>query len=317
MYYLAMDGGGTKLVSVLFDHEYRLIAAARSAGTHASVYSDEQIEAHIRECYDYLFSDLPRPLTVETLYTICGNPRLFADLLPAGVTLRESINISEGVAGLYAASPRPEGFVALSGTGSDAFCIQDHRVADAVGGWGAILGDEGSGVWMSRRAIAAAIHAADGWGAPTIFGDLVKRYYGFERLWDYVDMIYAAPAPFRTLGELLPLVAEAARLGDAQIEVVFREAGELLARQTAVLLDRYPAMTPRIVACGGAWKAHPLMAESFAAAIRESHPAATFTLPRFEHIMAGPIRLSMERGEADAAHLDLLAENFPQFVWNA
>ncbi len=317
MYYLAMDGGGTKLVGLLFDHEYHLIAAARAAGTHASVYSDEQIEAHIRECYDYLFDGLPRPLTVEKLYTICGNPARYAASLPAGVTLRESHNISEGVAGLYAAAPRREGFVALSGTGSDAFCIKEDRVADTVGGWGAILGDEGSGVWMSRRAMAAAIHAEQGWGEPTVFGDMVKEHYRFEVLWNYVDMVYSAPAPFRTLGELLPLVAEAARQGDTLMQGIFREAGELLARQTSVLLDRYPAMERRIVACGGAWKAHPLMAEAFSASLAETHPEATFTLPRFEHIMAGPICLLMERGEADEAHLDLLAENFPQFIWNA
>ncbi len=317
MYYLAMDGGGTKLVGILFDHQYRLIAAARTAGTHTSVYPATQIEAHIRECYDYLFAGLPRPLTVETLYTICGNAELYASLLPAGVTLGSSHNITEGVAGLYAASPRREGFVALAGTGSDAFCIKEDRVIDTVGGWGAILGDEGSGVWMSRRAMAVAIHAEQGWGEPTILGELIKEHYRFEVLWDYVGKLYSAPAPFRMLGELLPLVAEAARAGDEQMQAIFHEAGELLARQTAVLLDRYPAMEPHIVACGGAWKAYPLMAESFAVSMRETHPAATFTLPRFEHIMAGPICLAMERGEADETHLDRLAENFPQFIWNA
>ncbi len=317
MYYLAMDGGGTKLVGLLFDDQYRLIAAARAAGTHTSVYSDEQIDAHIRACYDYLFADLPRPLTVERLYTICGNPARYVAALPAGITLRESHNITEGVAGLYAAAPRHEGFVALSGTGSDAFCIKEDRVADAVGGWGAILGDEGSGVWMSRRAMAAAIHAEDGWGEPTVFGEMVKEHYHFDVLWDYVDMVYSSPAPFRTLGELLPLVAETARRGDTAMQAIFREAGNLLARQTAVLLDRYPTMTPRIVACGGAWKAHPLMAEAFSESLSKTHPEATFTLPRFEHIMAGPIRLLMERAEADETHLDRLAENFPQFIWNA
>ncbi len=317
MYYLALDGGGTKLVGLLFDHEYHLIAAARAAGTHATVYTDAQIESHIRECYDYLFDGLPRPLTVEKLYTICGPAHRYAACLPEGVSLKESHVITEGVAGLYATSPAHEGFVALAGTGSDAFCIRGDAVADTVGGWGAILGDEGSGVWMSRRAMAVAIHAEQGWGEPTGFGDMVKSHYCFEHLWDYVAHLYSAPAPFRMLGELLPLVAEAARQGDPQMQAIFREAGILLARQTAVLLDRYPDMEPRIVACGGAWKAHPLMAESFAATLAESHPAATFTLPRFEHIMAGPIRLCMDREEADEAHLKLLAENFPQFIWNA
>ncbi len=317
MYYLAMDGGGTKLIGLLFDEQYRLVASARTEGTHASVYSAESIEAHIRACYETLFTGLSRPIRIERLYTVCGKDALFASLLPNGVILGSSRDIGEPVSALYAGAGQQTGFVALSGTGSDVFAIRDSQMIDLVGGFGAILGDEGSGVWMARHAMQAAIRFEQGWGEATAFGEIVQQNFGFSRMWDYVKYLYASPAPFRRLGELLPLMAKAAEQGDRPMQSIFAQGGILMAKQMIALMNRNPDMQPCITACGGAWKAHPLMAEAFAASIAKTHPAATFTLPRFEHIMAGPICLAMERDEADEAHLDLLAENFPQFIWNA
>lgn len=316
MYYLAMDGGGTKLIGLLFDDSCHQIALARTAGTNASVYSNEQIKEHISECYKQLFDGLSRPLTIECLYTICGITDLYCELLPQGVTLLNRCEIGEGVSGLYAAAFCHDGFVALSGTGSDAFCIKSDKVIDVVGGWGAILGDEGSGVWMCRQAMQAAIRAEQGWGESTVLVDLIKSKYKLTDLKDYLGLIYSAPAPYRMLGELLPTVAEAARLGDEPAKRIFYDSGQMLARQTASLLNRYDDIEPRIVACGGAWKAHPLMAESFISYMKDIHPHAFFEYPRFEHIMAGPIRQLMDRGENDDAHVSILTENFANLLWN-
>ncbi len=316
MYYLAMDGGGTKLVGLLFDGEYRPIASARAEGTHLSVYRIEDVRAHITACYQELFADLPRPLQIECLYCICGNSRLYAELLPAGISPRRTCVMDESVSALYAGSLRRSGFVALSGTGSDVFCIQNNQSLHAIGGWGAILGDEGSGVWMARHAMQAAIRAEQGWGEPTRFGDMIKAMYGFSHLWDYVGYLYDTPSPFRRLGELLPLVAEAARAGDAAMQEIFVRGGRIMAAQMCAMLRLYPDMEMHITACGGAWKAHPAMAEAFTEAVCAEFPDATFTLPRFEHVMAGPIRLAMDRGEAMAEMDGRLAEAFPHLLWN-
>ncbi len=321
MYYIAMDGGGTKLVGLLFDDHYRLLASARADGTHISVYPPEEIRAHIASCYETLFAGLPRPLRIERLYTICGDSNLYAQLLPEGITLGDIRHMTEAVSGLYAGACTHSGFLALSGTGSDVFCIQHDQLVDVIGGWGAILGDEGSGVWMSRMAMGAAIRAEQGWGAPTIFGEMVKEHYGFSHLWDFVNYIYATPSPFRRVGELMPLIAQAADRGDAMMLDVLRQGGILLGQQMAALLGRHPEAKPRITACGGAWKAHPAMAEAFTAYVQEKCPDATFTLPRFEHIMAGPICRAMEahvagEGESVEVVADYLFRSWPRFRWN-
>ncbi len=316
MYYLAMDGGGTKLLAILFDDRYNLIATARSEGTHLSVYPIETVRRHVADCYADLFQGLPRPLHIECLYTICGDSKMFGALLPDGITLGDTHNISEPISGLYAGTAQKTGFVALSGTGSDVFCIKNSQLLDVIGGWGAILGDEGSGVWMAREAMNAAIRAEQGWGPPTRFGEMVKETYHLTDLWDYVAYLYATPSPFRRLGELLPLVARAAGEGDDLMTEILRRGGRVMAEQMTALLRRHPDMEPNITACGGAWKAHPAMAETFYHAVKQDFPHAVFTLPRFEHVMAGPICRAMENGEDMQALTDLLAKRFPTLVWN-
>ena len=68
---------------------------------------------------------------------------------------------SEPLAGL-AAAMKTGGAVALSGTGSNAFLVREGQVLSAVGGWGPLLGDEGSGYEIGLNALKAAIYSHDG-----------------------------------------------------------------------------------------------------------------------------------------------------------
>lgn len=316
MYYLSMDGGGTKLVGLLFDEQYHLVSWARTEGTHRAIYPLTEVRDHITDCYTQLFAGLPRPLHIEKMYTICGENSLYLKFLPKNVTVGEAIFLNEAVAGLYAGVCRHSGFVALSGTGSDVFCIQDDQLTDVIGGWGAILGDEGSGVWMAQQAMQAAIHSHHGWGPHTVFEDVIKAHFGFAHLREYVAYLYDTPAPFRRLGELMPLVAKTAESGDPVMLDVLQRGGRILAEQMCTVLGRHPDVPPVITGCGGAWKAHPAMAQAFLEAVTAQFPDAEFTLPLFEHVLAGPICHAMEQGmEADRL-IPLISQNFPNFLWN-
>ena len=61
----------------------------------------------------------------------------------------------------------------ISGTGSIAYGVSHHGVAARAGGWGPTLGDEGSGYWIGRRALAAVMRDADGRGPQTDLTRLV------------------------------------------------------------------------------------------------------------------------------------------------
>lgn len=45
------------------------------------------------------------------------------------------------------------GLCALSGTGSDVFYVRNGIEEDVIGGWGYLLSDDGSGVWIGQQAL--------------------------------------------------------------------------------------------------------------------------------------------------------------------
>ncbi|GAA1256160.1 hypothetical protein GCM10009677_02860 [Sphaerisporangium rubeum] len=66
------------------------------------------------------------------------------------------------------ATTGPSGAVLVAGTGAVAARIENREIVRRGDGYGWLLGDEGSGVWIGRRAVQSALAALDGRGAPTV-----------------------------------------------------------------------------------------------------------------------------------------------------
>ncbi|MFC4533369.1 N-acetylglucosamine kinase [Sphaerisporangium dianthi] len=71
------------------------------------------------------------------------------------------------------ATPEPSGSVVIAGTGAVAARVEDRAMVRRCDGYGWLLGDQGSGVWIGRRAVQAALAAIDGRGRPTALTGLV------------------------------------------------------------------------------------------------------------------------------------------------
>ena len=59
------------------------------------------------------------------------------------------------------ARPEQPGVVVIAGTGSIAYGRNERNQAARAGGWGYMLGDEGSGYWIGRAALRAVLREAD------------------------------------------------------------------------------------------------------------------------------------------------------------
>jgi glucosamine kinase len=82
-------------------------------------------------------------------------------LRSVGVTCRIEV-VSDAEVAFASATPEPMGTVVIGGTGSVVARIADHRKASWYGGWGWLLGDEGSAFWIGRQAVRAALHLLHG-----------------------------------------------------------------------------------------------------------------------------------------------------------
>ena len=65
----------------------------------------------------------------------------------------------DAIAALYAGNPTGCGVVLIAGTGSIAYGRNEEGEEDRAGGWGYLIGDEGSAVWCGLESLRAISHA--------------------------------------------------------------------------------------------------------------------------------------------------------------
>lgn len=310
-YYIAAEGGGTKLLTVLYDEQFHIICTARTTGTNAVYRRPGDIEASMEKMTEELLDDRPDIREIQRLdMSLVGNGGLLADVLRRHVTLKEFRQYGEGEVALAAAGVI-SGIVAQSGTGSDAFLIQPG-VDERIGGWGPLLGDEGSGYDIGLMCLKAAIFAEEGRGPDTVLLPMVMENFKLSQLWDLVHVVSDTSDVRRTVGSAALLVARAAGQGDAVALDIYDRAARAMAHQVLTALGRIQGdLQGPVVTSGGAWKGHRRMFDTFTAAVHDAYPKVPVIFPDFEPV-AGCIFLRLlDEGRTVEEAMSVLRTCFP------
>jgi len=106
------------------------------------------------------------------------------------------------------------GAVLISGTGSMACGIDTAGNYHTAGGWGQVLGDEGSGYHMALQGMKAALHAYDGMTEPTQLTERLQKHFGLNEVPDIIDKIYYPPVAKSVIAAFSTVVESAANEGD-------------------------------------------------------------------------------------------------------
>ncbi len=106
------------------------------------------------------------------------------------------------------------GAVLISGTGSMACGIDSGGVYHTAGGWGQVLGDEGSAYHMALKGIKATLLAYDGLSEPTQLSARVMKFFDLKKMSDIIDKIYNPPVEKSVIAAFATEVDAAADKGD-------------------------------------------------------------------------------------------------------
>lgn len=118
------------------------------------------------------------------------------------------------------------GILVVAGTGSIAFGRSPTGLLARVGGWGPVIGDEGSGAWIGRRALSAVAAAADGREPETALTGAILTAAQVNAPEDLIP--WAAAADRDALAALAPSVLAAAAQGDGRASAIADVAAEEL-----------------------------------------------------------------------------------------
>jgi N-acetylglucosamine kinase-like BadF-type ATPase len=128
--------------------------------------------------------------------------------------------------------------VIISGTGSIAFGRTGRNQAARAGGWGHILGDEGSGYWIGRQALRAVARAADGRGPATALTHRVLNHFAVQQAADLIGEVYDRQLRHHTLAQLARVVQQARDEGDEVATQILEQAAHELVRAARSVVER-------------------------------------------------------------------------------
>ncbi len=242
---VGLDAGGTKTVGLLADDSGRVLTKARGGGANLLVHGELAVEKVVFQVIDDL--EAPGPIAAVCLGIAGADRPGEAELLHAMMRrlgLRSAVKVvNDAHVALVAGAPEGRGIVVIAGTGSIAYGVGEDGATARSGGWGYLLGDEGSAYWLGHAAVRLGIRAADGRGRPTTLYDRVCARLELRDPQALVSWFYDPDLSRYRVAELASLVEEAATGGD-------RAAGDLLDQAAAHLASAAKAVARRLVFAG-------------------------------------------------------------------
>jgi N-acetylglucosamine kinase-like BadF-type ATPase len=312
-YVVGVDGGQSSTLAVVVTDEGTIVGVG-TAGPANHIHEPGGPERRRRALTEAIAAALaaaaiPKTSIVAACCGMTGRIDLVAEILRdvLGVeSARAERDVVTAWAGGTAAQP---GVVVISGTGSAAFGTNARGDQVEVGGWGYLMGDEGSGYDIGIRALRAATNAADRSGPSTVLEKAIPAHFGADGLWGLHKLIYSGELGRPQIAEIATVVAEAARTGDGPAIRILATAAEDLANLPVAALERLGALDQDlpVATAGGVFKAGEPFVGPFQRAVNRRAPAARVHPPLFPPIIGAALLALRDIGRShDPALLDHL-----------
>jgi N-acetylglucosamine kinase-like BadF-type ATPase len=303
---LGIDAGGTKTVCQLADERGALIAEARGPGANLQAAGELQVEKVLHDVMAEAIG--PRPIIPAAICLgIAGVDRPEDSLVVEGIMRRigahaRTIVVNDALVALEAGAPGAPGVVIISGTGSIAYGRNARNEGARAGGWGHVLGDEGSGFWIGRAALRAVLRQADRRGPRTALTRLLLQHFGVSEAQSLIHEVYQSDLGPAAIAALARAVQTAFSEGDpAATGILGAAADELessgvsVARRLGLGAEPFP-----FILAGGIFRAVPWLRDELQRRLPLAVPDSTARLLDREPA-AGAVSFAIQEAHGGAS----------------
>ena len=298
-YWLGVDGGGTNCRAAIINGDR---GAPVANGFGSKVLGEGHAEAanHIRVGIEAAITHVVEAVTQACQQAGIGPPQITAACVGlAGVShpdhhrqmlsaLKKALPISDMTletdarVALAGATGNKPGVVIIAGTGSIACGVNSRGRFARAGGWGPVMGDEGSGSYIGRRALESVMMSYDYRGEPTSMMEPILRHFGVPSPPELPPVIYDDPdRAAREITQLSKIAVEAAREGDKVALEILKDAAKELAVATIAVIEqlRMEHDEFQVAYVGGVFEAGELILDQFSEEIKAFAPHAKIAPP--------------------------------------
>lgn len=233
-YVMGVDGGATKTLAAVLDLQAKTLHLGHGGPSNQdAVGAKAAVEALLKSADEAMAeAGIEASQLGAAVLAIAGTD---TEDVAANVRAARTdgwLVVNDVVGAWSTATGGGPGVAAIAGTGSNVFGVggtgADTR-AWRVGGWGHLLGDEGSGYWLGVQSIKAALRDRERSGPETALSEAAMKFFDARSVEAVAAMVYSKPL---TKGEIAAFAIETAKLAD-QGDAVARELYECGARELA------------------------------------------------------------------------------------
>lgn len=230
---LGIDGGGTGTTAALarFDDPNVTIGMAeagpsniRSVGTRIGL---DNLDLAIQRVFAN--AGISRTSVAAAVLGLAGtdrnDDRKIVEDWATSVRLAEKVKVvNDALPILYYADASGCGIALIAGTGSFAFGRTSEGRTVRCGGWGHLLGDEGSGYHIALAGMHAAVRSADGRDEKTDLLPRFLKWLGQTETQGFVRTVYQPGMDRAKIAALAGVVFESAQFGDPTARRIIMES---------------------------------------------------------------------------------------------
>ncbi|MDI2035373.1 N-acetylglucosamine kinase [Paenarthrobacter nitroguajacolicus] len=264
---IGLDIGGTKTRGVRF-HDGEPVRDETAGSSNVQNVSRDQAAANLAELFGKIGGG-----RIDQVYAGAGgidtdeDAQALADLIaPHAPGAR--ITVVHDSRLLLAAGGASTGVAVIAGTGSAAWGKNDAGEEARAGGWGYLLGDEGSGYWLGREAVRHSLRRMNQGLEPDRLSQALLDSCGVDEPGKLIALFHSPDTGRRYWAQQARLVVEAADAGDETSQALVVQAGRDLAELAGQAVRQLGLDGPVILGSGLGMNVSRLQ-ESFKAALAE------------------------------------------------
>ncbi|GBC93098.1 N-acetylmuramic acid/N-acetylglucosamine kinase [bacterium HR15] len=284
---VGLEGGGTKTGCAVLDERGTLLAYAEGGPANLNFVS----EAVQRESFETAIEGALQGIEAPVLalgYTVAGSRANWDWVLqrlgnPVAIPVEEPRMAFVSTGSLYA-----HGIAVVAGTGSILAAFKADQLVRVVGGWGSLLGDEGSAYDVAIQALRAAARAWDGRDSETKLVQAALRYFKVRQLDELIPLFYQQGVPRHQVAGFAQKVVRLAEQGDRKAQAIVVTSAFILAHD-AIACARglfQPEDAFRVAITGGMFRGRTLFRKTFEVCFLEAFPHANLRTPLMQPAVA-------------------------------
>jgi N-acetylglucosamine kinase-like BadF-type ATPase len=244
-YIIGIDGGGTKTECAVADLSGKIFHSNLGKPSNfLAIGIDAAVENLFELIEGALFKIESDFSDIETLLigTAGAGREEDARLLESkfndytqgeGIKIKSVKVVSDSRIALEGAFSGRAGCILISGTGSILYAKDKNNFIHRNGGFGRMIGDEGSGYSIGRKGLAAVAKELDGRGKTTLITQLLNKKYNISSAPDLIINVYKNNFDIASAAETV--LAAADDKDSVALQILNEEVDELLLHINAVM----------------------------------------------------------------------------------